>query len=69
MTRSLQPPAPLPVGSYGVKVTAPGFQTAVYPPFRLVLNQSARVDVQLRVGQVGESVEVSSRRRFFRRKD
>jgi len=49
----------LPVGNYGVKVTAPGFQTAVQPPFTLVLNQSARVDVKMKVGQVNETVEVS----------
>src|SRR5580704_17557444 len=41
----------LPVGSYGVKVTAAGFQTAVQPPFTLVLDQTARVDVQMKVGQ------------------
>src|SRR5258708_33519326 len=50
----------LPVGNYGVKVTAPGFQTAVYSTFALVLNQTARVDVQMKVGKVGASVAVSS---------
>src|ERR1017187_5750036 len=49
----------LPVGNYGVKVTAPGFDTAVYPPFALVLNQTARVDVQLKVGKISETVEVT----------
>jgi Carboxypeptidase regulatory-like domain/TonB dependent receptor len=49
----------LPIGNYGVKVTAPGFQTAVYPPFALVLNQTARVDVQLKVGKISETVEVT----------
>jgi len=49
----------LPVGNYGVKVTAPGFQTSVYSTFTLVLNQTARVDVQMKVGKVGESIEVS----------
>jgi len=49
----------LPIGNYGLKVTAPGFQTAVYPPFTLVLNQTARVDVQLKVGKVSETVEVT----------
>jgi len=28
----------VPVGNYTVKVSAPGFQTAVHPPFTLVLN-------------------------------
>jgi len=49
----------LPVGSYSVKVSASGFDTAIHPPFTLVLNQTARVDVQMRVGQVTTSVEVT----------
>lgn len=48
----------LPIGNYTVKVTASGFQTATYPMFTLVLNQTARVDVQMKVGQVSETVEV-----------
>jgi carboxypeptidase family protein len=50
----------LPIGTYGVKVTATGFDTAVQPPFTLVLNQTARVNVQLKVGKVSETVEVTS---------
>jgi len=50
----------LPIGTYTVKVTAAGFQTAVQPPFTLVLNQTARVDVQLKVGKVSETMEVTS---------
>jgi len=49
----------LPIGNYGVKVSAPGFETTAYPPFALVLNQTARVDVQLKVGKVSETVEVT----------
>jgi carboxypeptidase family protein len=49
----------LPVGSYKVKVEAQGFQTTAYPAFTLVLNQTARVDVSLKVGQVSETVEVT----------
>src|SRR5213080_1017622 len=49
----------VPVGSYTVQVSAPGFQTVVQPAFTLVLNQKARVDVQMRIGQVTERVEVS----------
>src|SRR5437870_8728798 len=49
----------LPVGSYSVKVSAAGFDTAVYPTFTLVLNQTARVDVQMKVGTVTQTVEVS----------
>src|SRR6266567_5653112 len=49
----------LPVGSYGVKVAAAGFSTAQIPAFTLVLNQTARVDVRMKVGQVSETVEVT----------
>jgi len=49
----------LPVGSYTVKVTASGFSTSQIPAFTLVLNQTARVDVQMKVGQVSETVEVT----------
>ncbi|MGB7864420.1 MAG: carboxypeptidase-like regulatory domain-containing protein, partial [Candidatus Sulfotelmatobacter sp.] len=49
----------LPIGTYGVKVTAPGFETTVYPPFALVLDQTARVDAQLKVGKISETIEVT----------
>jgi hypothetical protein len=49
----------LPVGTYEVKVTAPGFETSIHPPFVLVLNQTARIDVQMKVGKISETVEVS----------
>ncbi|HZQ95572.1 MAG TPA: carboxypeptidase regulatory-like domain-containing protein [Candidatus Sulfotelmatobacter sp.] len=49
----------IPVGSYELKVTAQGFQTSVHPAFTLVLNQTARIDVQMKVGQVSETVEVT----------
>jgi Carboxypeptidase regulatory-like domain len=50
----------IPVGNYELKVTAAGFQTAVHAAFTLVLNQTARVDVQMKVGQVSETVQVTS---------
>jgi hypothetical protein len=50
----------LPVGTYNLKVAAPGFDTAVHPPFVLVLNQTARVDVQMKVGKASETIEVTS---------
>src|SRR5580704_3339061 len=40
----------IPVGNYGLKVEATGFQSADVPPFTLVLNQTARVDVPMKVG-------------------
>jgi hypothetical protein len=49
----------IPVGTYTLKVSAPGFQTAVHPAFTLVLNQTARIDVQMKVGQITETVEVT----------
>ena len=42
-----------------MKVSAPGFQTSLHQAFTLVLNQTARVDVQMSVGAVSETVEVS----------
>jgi hypothetical protein len=51
--------APIPVGTYTFKAEAKGFQTAVRPAFTLVLNQIARIDVQMKVGQVSETVEVT----------
>src|SRR5438552_3137637 len=50
----------IPVGTFTVKVSAPGFQTSVHPAFTLVLNQTARIDIQMKVGQVTETVEVST---------
>jgi len=49
----------LPVGSYELRVEKEGFQTSAYPAFTLVLNQIARVDVELKVGQVSQTIEVS----------
>src|ERR1051326_8986180 len=50
----------VPVGTYQVRAEAKGFQTAVQAPFTLVLNQIARLDFQLKVGQVTETVEVTA---------
>ena len=52
--------AQLPVGTYVVKVEKSGFASASYPPFVLTLNQVARVDVAMKVGQASETVEVSA---------
>jgi Carboxypeptidase regulatory-like domain len=51
--------APLPVGSYELKVEKQGFSSAAYPAFVLTLNQVARIDVALKVGQVTQIVEVT----------
>ena len=51
--------AQLPVGSYDLRIEKTGFQTAVYPTFTLSLNQIARFDVELKVGQVSQTIEVT----------
>jgi Carboxypeptidase regulatory-like domain len=51
--------AQLPVGTYSLKVEKSGFALSSYPPFVLTLNQVARVDVAMKVGQTSETVEVS----------
>ncbi len=50
----------VPIGTYQLKVSAQGFQTAVHSSFVLTLNQVARIDIDLKVGQVSETVEVTS---------
>jgi hypothetical protein len=52
--------SPLPVGDYELKVAANGFSTAAHPVFTLVLNQTARVDFTMTVGEASQVVEVSS---------
>lgn len=50
----------LPVGRYNVSATASGFKKAVLGPYVLEVNQTARVDVRMEVGEVNQSIEVSS---------
>ncbi len=50
----------LPVGQYELRVENTGFQTAVRSDIVLQMNQNARVDVQLQVGNVNQTVEVTS---------
>jgi hypothetical protein len=49
----------LPIGNYELRVEKEGFQTSAYPAFTLVLNQIARIDVEMKVGQVSQTIEVS----------
>jgi hypothetical protein len=49
----------LPVGNYAIEVTAAGFKKAYIPGIVLQVNDTARVDVALTVGQVSESVTVT----------
>jgi hypothetical protein len=50
----------VPTGNYEVRVEAAGFQAAVQPPFTLVLNQTARLDFAMVLGQVSQTLEVTS---------
>src|SRR5467141_1344939 len=50
----------LPVGTYELKAEAKGFQATVHSAFTLVLNQTARVDIQMQVGALSETVRVTS---------
>jgi hypothetical protein len=49
----------LPVGSYEVRVEAPGFQTAVRPGILLEINQTARLDFQMKVGEISETAVIT----------
>jgi hypothetical protein len=50
----------VPVGSYEVRVEVTGFQRAVHPLIQLVLNQTARVDFEMKLGEVTQTVEVTA---------
>ena len=50
----------LPVGRYEVRITAPGFRTAVQSPVELQLNQVAAVNIKLVAGQNSETVQVTN---------
>ena len=50
----------LPIGSYNVKVEREGFQAAQRSGVVLQLNDIARLDFQLQVGSISQSVEVTS---------
>jgi hypothetical protein len=48
----------LPVGQYNVSTEAQGFKKLTLGPFTLEVNQIARVDVVLQVGEATQSVEI-----------
>jgi Carboxypeptidase regulatory-like domain len=50
----------LQIGNYSITVDRPGFKTTVLPNIELQVAQEARIDAILQVGQVSESVTVSS---------
>jgi hypothetical protein len=49
----------LPAGSYDLKIEKTGFAVATHPAFILTVNQVARIDVAMKVGQTTETVEVT----------
>src|SRR5581483_6029456 len=48
----------VPIGTYIVTVTAPGFSAANYPKFALELNQTARLEIKMKVGTASETIDV-----------
>src|SRR6267142_1236091 len=49
----------LPVGTYALKLEKSGFASVSHPPFVLTLNQVARIDIGMKIGQTTETVEVT----------
>ncbi len=49
----------LPAGTYDLKVEKSGFAVAAFSSFVLTVNQVARMDATMKVGQTSETVEVS----------
>ncbi len=50
----------LPIGKYELRAQANGFQSAVRNSVELVLDQVAKLDFQLQVGQISQTLEVTS---------
>src|ERR1051325_10121221 len=50
----------LPVGSYSITATAPGFKTWTVPEVTLAIGDRLRQDVRLQVGALEQSVEVAA---------
>jgi hypothetical protein len=49
----------LQIGQYKVTVEAPGFTTSSYGPFSLEIDQTAKIDVSLKIGATTTTVDVS----------
>jgi hypothetical protein len=49
----------VPIGIYELRAEAKGFQTAVRSAITLEINQNARVDIAMTIGEVSQTVEVT----------
>src|SRR5262245_12640872 len=49
----------VPVGSYEVRIEAQGFRTAIRQNVKLELNQTARLDFNLVIGEIAQVAEVA----------
>jgi hypothetical protein len=50
----------VPVGTYEVRVEANGFKAALRPSIQLELNQTARLDFKLEIGEITQTTEITS---------
>ena len=50
----------LPPGSYSIEISAQGFQTSSIPEVKLQPGEARQLDVQLRLGEVSQTVEVTA---------
>src|SRR5437879_5943148 len=50
----------LPIGIYRIQVTAPGFQSAIIANLKLEVATAVAQDIQLRIGQAAETVEITA---------
>ena len=51
--------SPLPIGDYVLKISAPGFASVERPSFSLAMDQTARIDITMPVGQASQTVQVT----------
>lgn len=49
----------LPIGEYTLSVEAPGFKIAKLGPYKLEVNQTARIDIKMELGDTTQSVDVT----------
>ncbi len=48
------------LGNYTVSVTAPGFDTSTIGPFRLQIDQIAKIDAKLQLGKASTTIDVAA---------